>query len=235
MSKLISVSGSPGSGKSLFAALLASIIAKEEKQVILISADRITPMLPVMVNSQPLDASKSIANILKARMITPALVASQVTLLESCPYIGLLAYSAQGADYSTGALPSLCRIACELVAHVIVDCSSQDREVYQPIVAQSDVSVNVLTADRKGISYYQAHEHISAAQEHVQQQFTFAGMARPFQALDDVGAVVGGWDGYLPYGKNIEQCCGEFDIFSALKYCNELYLKSLTKVHDTIK
>ena len=235
MSKLITVSGSPGSGKSLFAALLASIIAKEEKQVILVSTDRITPMLPVMVNSQPLDASKSIVNVLKAKMITPALVASQVTLLESCPYIGVLAYPAQGADYTVEALQSLCQIAGELVAYVIVDCSPPDEKVYQPIVAQSNVSVNVLTADRKGLSYYRAHEHISAAQEHAQQQFTFAGMARPFQALDDIGAMIGGWDGYLPYSKNIEQCCGEFDMFSALKHCNDFYLKALTKVHDTIK
>ena len=55
---------------------------------------------------------------------------------------------------------------------------------------------------------------------HYDQHMTFAGMARPFHALDEMGHIIGGWDGLLPYGKEIDRCATEGGMFQAIKYCN---------------
>ena len=55
-------------------------------------------------------------------------------------------------------------------------------------------------------------------------------MARPFHALDEMGYIIGGWDGLLPYGKEIDRCATEGGMFQAIKYCNSRYTASLSKV-----
>lgn len=65
---------------------------------------------------------------------------------------------------------------------------------------------------------------------HYDQHMTFAGMARPFHALDEMGHIIGGWDGLLPYGKEIDRCATEGGMFQAIKYCNPKYTASLNKV-----
>mgnify|MGYP003166278967 FL=1 len=64
---------------------------------------------------------------------------------------------------------------------------------------------------------------------------TFAGMARPFHALDEMGYIIGGWDGLLPYGKEIDRCATEGGMFQAIKYCNPKYTASLNKVLDALE
>ena len=61
------------------------------------------------------------------------------------------------------------------------------------------------------------------------------GMARPFHALDEMGHIIGGWDGLLPYGKEIDRCATEGGMFQAIKYCNPKYTASLNKVLDALE
>ena len=44
---------------------------------------------------------------------------------------------------------------------------------------------------------------------HYNEHLSLAGMARPFHALDEMGYIIGGWDGLLPYGKEIDRCATE--------------------------
>ena len=69
---------------------------------------------------------------------------------------------------------------------------------------------------------------------HYDRHITFAGMARPFHALDEMGHIIGGWDGLLPYGKEIDRCATEGGMFQAIKYCNPKYTASLNKVLDAL-
>ena len=62
-----------------------------------------------------------------------------------------------------------------------------------------------------------------------------AGMARPFHALDEMGYIIGGFDGLLPYGKEIDRCATEGGMFQAIKYCNPKYTASLNKVLDALE
>jgi hypothetical protein len=48
---------------------------------------------------------------------------------------------------------------------------------------------------------------------------TFAGMARPFHAIDEMGHIIGGFDGLLPYSKEIDRCATQGGMFHAINYC----------------
>ena len=53
--------------------------------------------------------------------------------------------------------------------------------------------------------------------------------------LDDMGYIFGGFDGLLPYGKEIDRCATEGGMFLAIKYCNPKYTASLNKVLDALE
>lgn len=59
-------------------------------------------------------------------------------------------------------------------------------------------------------------------------------MARPFHALDEMGYIIGSFDGLLPYGKEIDRCATEGGMFRALNYCNPKYTLALNKVLDML-
>ena len=45
-----------------------------------------------------------------------------------------------------------------------------------------------------------------------------------------MGYIIGGFDGLLPYGKEMDRCGTEGGMFQAAKYCNAKYAASLNKV-----
>ena len=83
----------------------------------------------------------------------------------------------------------LVNAAAKLVDFVILDCSSNMTNVFTPAAIESgDLVVRLLTPDLKGINYLKAHQPLLVdGRFHYDQHLTFAGMARPFHALDEMG------------------------------------------------
>ena len=52
MGKVITVWGSPGSGKSMFCCILAKALTRDKRKAIIINADMNVPMLPVWLPEQ---------------------------------------------------------------------------------------------------------------------------------------------------------------------------------------
>ena len=131
----------------------------------------------------------------------------------------------------------LVNAAARLVDFVILDCSSNMTNVFTPAAIESgDLVIRILTPDLKGVNYLKAHQPLLGdGRFHYDQHMTFAGMARPFHALDEMGHIIGGWDGLLPYGKEIDRCATEGGMFQAIKYCNPKYTASLNKVLDALE
>ena len=94
MAKIITVWGSPGSGKSMFCCILAKALTRDKRKAILISGEISTPMLPVWLPDQIVEASASIGQVLSSMEINTSLVASHVTVLKNYPFIGLMGYCA---------------------------------------------------------------------------------------------------------------------------------------------
>lgn len=76
MAKVITVWGSPGSGKSMFCCILAKALTRDKSKAILINADISVPMLPVWLPEQLAPANASIGQDFSAWRLTPPWAAS---------------------------------------------------------------------------------------------------------------------------------------------------------------
>ena len=201
MGKVITVWGSPGSGKSMFSCILAKALTRDKRKAIIINAEISVPMLPVWLPEQIIQTNASVGQVLSSVEIDTSLVAGHVTVLKSYPFIGVMGYAA-------GENP----------------------------LSYPEVKYAMVLQLVKGVNYLKAHQPLLGdGRFHYDQHMTFAGMARPFHALDEMGHIIGGWDGLLPYGKEIDRCATEGGMFQAIKYCNPKYTASLNKVLDALE
>lgn len=242
MGKVITVWGSPGSGKSMFCCILAKALTRDKRKAIIINGEAGTPMLPIWLPEQIIETGASIGQVLSSVEIDTSLVASHVTVLKSYPFIGLMGYSAGENPLSYPETEfrmvlQLVSAASKLVDFVILDCGSNMTNVFTPAAIESgDLVVRILTPDLKGVNYLKAHQPLLAYERfHYDRHMSFAGMARPFHAFDEMGYIIGGFDGLLPYSKEIDRCATEGGMFQALKYCNAKYTAALNKVLEALE
>jgi MinD superfamily P-loop ATPase len=236
---MITVWGSSGSGKSMFSCILAKALTRDKQKAIIINADCGTPMLPVWLPDQIIETGASIGHALSSVEIDTALVASKVTMLKSYPFIGLMGYAAGENPLSYPEIKydmamGLIANAAKLVDFVIIDCGPNMTNLFTPAaIDAADVIVRILTPDLKGVHYLKAHQPLLMdARFRYNEHLSFAGMARPFHAIEEMGHIIGGWAGLLPYGKEIDRCATEGGMFRAIDYCNSRYTESLKKVME---
>jgi hypothetical protein len=174
--------------------------------------------------------------------IDTALVASKVTILKSYPFIGLMGYTAGENPLSYPEIKydmamSLVSNAAKLVDFVIIDCGSGMTNFFTPAAIDSaDVIVRILTPDLKGVNYLKAHQPLLMdARFRYDEHMSFAGLARPFHAIEEMGHIIGGWAGLLPYGKEIDRCATEGGMFKAIDFCNSRYMDSIKKVMEAVE
>ena len=210
MGKVITVWGSPGSGKSMFCCILAKALTRDKRKAIIINADMNVPMLPVWLPEQIIQTNTSIGQVLSSVEIDTSLVASHVTVLKNYPFIGMMGYAAGENPLSYPEVKytmvlQLIHAAAKLVDFVILDCSTSMTNVFTPAAIEAgDVVIRILTPDLKGINYLKAHQPLLVDERfRFSEHMTFAGLARPFHALDEMGYIIGGFDGLLPYSKEI--------------------------------
>ena len=241
MSKIITVWGNPGSGKSMFCCNLAKVLTAGKAKALIINADASTPMLPVWMPDRILETNMSIGNVMTALEINNALVAERVVILKEYPFIGVMGYAAGENPFSYPELKynkirQFIQEASKLVEYIILDCSSNMLNFFTPTAIESaDLVVRVITPDLRGLNYLKAHKPLLTDEKfHFPMHLTFAGMARPFHAIDEMDHLIGGFDGLLPYSKEIERCGTSGQMFKALAYCNQRYISSLKLVRELI-
>lgn len=242
MGKVITVWGSPGAGKSMFCCILAKALTRDKRKAVIINAEISVPMLPVWLPEQVIQTGASIGQVLSSVEIDTTLVASHVTVLKNYPFIGLMGYSAgenplSYPEVQYNMVQQMVNAAAKLVDYVILDCSSNMTNVFTPAAIESgDLIIRILTPDLKGVNYLKAHQPLLVdSRFRYGEHLTFAGMARPFHAIDEMGYLVGGFDGLLPYGKEIDRCATEGGMFRAISYCNPKYTAALNKILDTLE
>lgn len=80
MGKVITVWGSPGSGKSMFSCILAKALTRDKRKAIIINAEISVPMLPVWLPEQIIQTNASVGQVLSSVEIDTSLVAGHVKL-----------------------------------------------------------------------------------------------------------------------------------------------------------
>ena len=241
MSKIITVWGNPGCGKSMFCCCLAKVLTANKDKAIIINADSSTPMLPVWMPERILETNASIGNVLTGLEINTALVAERVTILKEYPFIGVMGYAAgenpfSYPEFKYDKIKLFIAEAAKLVDYIILDCSSHMLNFFTPTAIEAaDVAVRIITPDLRGLNYLRAHKPLLTDDKfHYGSHLTFAGLARPFHAIDEMDHLIGGFDGLLPYAKEIERCGTGGQMFKALAYCNQRYVNSLKLVRERL-
>lgn len=242
MSKIITVWGNPGSGKSVFCCILAKVLTAGKQKAIIINADSTTPMLPVWMPERMFGKEASIGGVLSSLEINSALVAERVAVLKDYPFIGVMGYAAGETPFSYPELKydhikMLIAEAARLVDFIILDCSSNVVNFFTPTAIESaDLCIRILTPDLRGINYLKAHAPLlTDAKFRYGEHLTFAGLARPFHAIEEMGHLIGRFDGILPYAKEIERCGTSGEMFRTLAYCNQRYINATKTVREHLE
>ncbi|WP_444643138.1 hypothetical protein ACRQU7_01285 [Caproiciproducens sp. R1] len=241
MSKIIAVWGNSGSGKSVFCCILSKALTRSKQKAIIINADSSVPMLPVWLPEEIIETSSSVGQVLSSLDIDTALVASHVTVLKAYPFIGLMGYATGENPLTYPELQyekakQLIYAAAKLVDFVILDCSSSMTNLFTPAAIEvADHVIRILTPDLRGVHYLKAHQPLlQDARFRFDSHMTFAGVARPFHAIEEMDHLIGGFDGLLPYSKEIDRCATCGGMFKAIDYCSSKYLTSLSKVMEVV-
>ena len=142
MGKVITVWGSPGSGKSMFCCILAKALTRDKRKAIIINAEISVPMLPVWLPEQIIQTNTSIGQVLSSVEIDTSLVASHVTVLKNYPFIGMMGYAAgenplSYPEVKYAMVLQLIHAAAKLVDFVILDCSTSMTNVFTPAAIEA--------------------------------------------------------------------------------------------------
>ncbi len=221
--KLLTIMGSPGSGKTTTAVKLARTLAARRKNVILILCDPFTPVIPTLL---PVGTAHDIS--LGTLLTAPGL--TQDSILNACvpapcsEYISLLGYK---AGESLMNYPKVTRDkALELFVslryladYVIIDCATvfeADPASFVAIEA-ADKVLKMGTANLKGISWFQTHSPMLAdSRYHRDRQRMAIGNLKVGQDWEVVTGQYGGVDYMLPYTAELEQQDNEMALFEPM-------------------
>ena len=238
---VITVWGSPGSGKSTFSAILARYLTRGKSKAILISPDQTVPMLPVWFPNENIENHMSLGHVLTSSELNNSIIAPHVKLLKSYPYIGVLGYASGDMplsypepDYKK--IADVIGVVSGMVDFVIVDCSSRITDYFTAAAIEAaDVCISIFTPDLRGVSYRKAQTPLLTGEQFkLDSHLIFAGVARPYDALDEMEHVFGRLDGILPWIKEIDRAATEGLIFQSGKYCTEKYLSALRRVEKAL-
>lgn len=229
MTKHIAIIGSPGSGKSVFSAALAKRLGKEGK-TILVSGDAVVPMLPFFCGNSDV---QGLGELLSGE-IDPKKTAMSVKLLPQDPQVGVMGFQLGGRYEKTEVQKwgLLGHQLDSLVDAVIWDCTSDLNAAFSSFAMdKADVVVCILTADRKGVLYYENQRELLRDKNCIY----LAGMAKPYTPLEEMSGRIGGFHGILPFAKDIEVVAMEGKVFSVEKVCHSKYSEAVEIVAEILR
>ena len=196
-------------------------------------------MLPVWFPNENIENNMSLGHILSSSEINNSIIAEKVKLLKSYPYIGVLGYTSGDMPLSYpevnyDRVVQTIEVVSGMVDHVIIDCTSRITDLFTPAaIEMSDRAIGIFSADLRGVSYRKAQAPLLTGEKfRFDDHLIFAGVARPYYALDEMEHVFGHLDGILPWSKEIDRSATEGTVFSAGKYCSERYLAALRMVRN---
>ena len=226
MAKHIAVFGSPGSGKSVFCAALAKEVVRQKKRTVIVSGDIVVPMLPFFCG----DSDTTGLGRLCAGDITPLSLSETVKIINQYPDIGVI--GCQFDDYpisiTSEQLLSISKWLDDMVDVVIWDgLAEMNCVINQTVLPIADTRVCIVTADTKGILYFENYRHMI---RDMGKCILLEGMAKPYTTYEEMSLRVGGFYGRLNYGRDIERICNDGNVFNIDKVCHESYRMEAEKI-----
>ena len=161
MSKIISIWGSPNSGKTTFASKLAqTIYDKYQATVILLCADNETPALPVILPNYKKEDMFSVGAALAKTDITQEDVIKQLVTIKQKQNFGLLGFIDGENRYTYPSFDetkvrTLLTVLSTLADFIIVDCTSNLKNpISRVAIKEADEVIRLASPDLKSVSFF---------------------------------------------------------------------------------
>ena len=163
MSKMIAVTGAPGSGKTTFSVKLAETLysrSRGKSSVIVVFTDNVTPTIPVVFPNHKSEEIFSIGAVLSKPDFFADDIASNIVMTKGKMNLGFLGYK-EGENihsyptYTKAKAKYFYEILSGITDYVIVDCMSLPDANHLTSVAleQSDRIIRLSTPELKCISF----------------------------------------------------------------------------------
>lgn len=210
MSKFISVWGSPGSGKTTISLAVAWELVRLKQNVLIINTDNTVPNLPVYLPKikSSGDGQFSIGSMLENSMQTQDVLKGKIHLHPKSNNLGFMALESGETPLSYKAFEknkmfSLIKLLqAQPIDYIIADCQSNVMYNAFSLLAleNADVVIRALTPDVKGVEFNksQCSWLSQSININMARQIKVASPCRGYSAVEEAGAVVGGFDFILP-------------------------------------
>ena len=161
MSKLIAVTGSPDSGKTVTAVKLAQeIYSVTKRRVIYLCPDLVVPVMGCLFPHCKDDDLQSLGMALDHTDIYKEDVLRRVVTVKSMQDFGYIGYKAGENKYTyprptEDKVMQLVSVLLQVAEYVVADCESDPADLISAILkAEANVNLRIVTADMKCMTYY---------------------------------------------------------------------------------
>lgn len=160
--RIVTVWGSPSSGKTVLSLALAAKIAKKKKNVIVINGDKLVPGLSLYMPTESFTSKDSIGPLLMSNIYSDADLAERIKTHSSSEYLAFVGLSSAEnyISYHEFTKESVIKLLNKLsmqADYLIIDGTSNPLENMLTLTGleKSDAIIRTMTADPKGIAYDQ--------------------------------------------------------------------------------
>lgn len=221
--KMLTIMGSPGSGKTTTAIKLARALAAERNNVIVVLCDPFTPAIPSLIPAG-MTHDTSFGLLLTSPGITQKNILDACVPVAGSGYISLLGYR---MGESLMSYPKVTRdralevfvLLRYLADYVIIDSTTVLEADPASFVAieTADIVLKMGTANLKGVSWFRTHAPmLSDSRYRKGSHFMAVGNLKAGQDWEAVAGEFGGVDYVLPYSEELEQQDHEMNLFLPL-------------------
>lgn len=223
MIDVIAVYGSPHSGKGAVSLAIAASLAAKKKETIVLSGDRVTPMLKVYAPKEEIPQSLSIGGLLMDADLTEKTVTERIVLHPKSRYLGFMGMASfenittYDVHFNAERIQSLFSILYRYVDYLIVDCSCNilNDDIARHGLENATVMLELLTPDMQGLEFWRSMQPILKDDRFSQARrvpvINPAKPISPVREVQEVGkAVLGEIKYVLPYSHEVEDrmMCG---------------------------
>lgn len=210
--KIITVWGSPASGKTILSLALGTHIADKKKNAIIINGDKLIPGLPVYIPNGKFTSADSIGPLLMSNRYNDVDLAQRIKPHEKSDYLAFMGLSPAEnyITYHEFTKESVIRMINKLSTqadYLIIDGTSNPLENMITLTGLeiSDIIIRVMTADVKGMTYIKAAQSIYRDErfkfdEHIK----ILGNVKNISPETEVMSIMGNFDFVLNYSYEAE-------------------------------